>query len=196
VISQSKSKQASILSAALRLFVDQGFHGTPTGRIAQEAGIANGTLFHYFPTKDELILTLYIDIKSRLTDFIVSKSGNHPDLKDQLRIYYMNSLDWALDNTLEFRFIQQFHSSPYMAQVDPQKIREYTGVVNAMIQGGIEKKLIKAMPLDLIFTLLSSHVFGMNQYLLSGAFSENDKHRIIQESFEWIWDMIAFSTSV
>jgi AcrR family transcriptional regulator len=191
VISQSNSRQASILSAALRLFVGQGFHGTPTSKIAQEAGVANGTLFHYFPSKDELITTLYIDIKSRLTEFMVSRTESSGNLKDKLRAYYTSSLDWALHNKLEFRFIQQFHSSPYLAQVDPEKIREQTEVLHTLIQSGIELELIKPLPLALIFTLLSSHVFGMNQYLLSGSFPETDKEQVIRESFESMWDMIA-----
>jgi AcrR family transcriptional regulator len=40
-------KQQEILSAALQLFVANGFHGTATSKIAKEAGVANGTLFHY-----------------------------------------------------------------------------------------------------------------------------------------------------
>lgn len=44
-------KRQAILETALRLFVDQGFHGTSTASIAKQAGVATGTLFHHFPTK-------------------------------------------------------------------------------------------------------------------------------------------------
>ena len=49
-------KPEKILSTALKLFVAYGFHGTPTSKIASEAGVSNGTLFHYFKTKDELVV--------------------------------------------------------------------------------------------------------------------------------------------
>jgi len=56
-------KKAAIVATAVRLFTERGFHGTPTSLIAREAGISNGALFHYFPTKEELINFAYFDIE-------------------------------------------------------------------------------------------------------------------------------------
>ena len=50
------NKREKIFSTALNLFVEHGFHGTPTSKIAKEAGVANGTLFHHFNTKEDLII--------------------------------------------------------------------------------------------------------------------------------------------
>src|SRR4051794_9043875 len=47
-----------ILGAATRLLVDNGWHGTTTREIAACAGIATGTLFNYFPTKEAIAATL------------------------------------------------------------------------------------------------------------------------------------------
>jgi AcrR family transcriptional regulator len=48
---QALERRAHILEVASRLFVAQGFAGTSTRQIAQEAGIAEGLIFHYFPDK-------------------------------------------------------------------------------------------------------------------------------------------------
>ena len=56
-------KRKKIIEISLKLFVERGFHGTPTSLIAKEAGIANGTLFNYFKTKDILINEVYKEIK-------------------------------------------------------------------------------------------------------------------------------------
>lgn len=50
--------RAHILDAAERLFARDGFDATPTGRIAQEASVAKGLLFYYFPRKQDLLLAL------------------------------------------------------------------------------------------------------------------------------------------
>ena len=57
-------KRDAILETALALFTERGFYGTPTAMISREAGVATGTLFFYFKTKEELIDTLYRHIKS------------------------------------------------------------------------------------------------------------------------------------
>src|SRR5688572_32894420 len=48
----------AIRDAARRLFAGQGFEATSTREIAKEAGIAIGTLFNYYPTKEDLALDL------------------------------------------------------------------------------------------------------------------------------------------
>ncbi|WP_281646610.1 TetR/AcrR family transcriptional regulator [Parendozoicomonas sp. Alg238-R29] len=59
----SNEKEKSILSAALQLFCEHGFHSSPTSKIAALAGVSNGTLLHDYKNKDSLILALYLDIK-------------------------------------------------------------------------------------------------------------------------------------
>ena len=51
---------------ALRLFTRYGVDATPTSRISKEAGVSTGTLFHYFPDKDNLVGALYISIKKEM----------------------------------------------------------------------------------------------------------------------------------
>jgi AcrR family transcriptional regulator len=44
---QLTDKKKAILAAALALFTERGFHGTPTSLIAQDAGVATGQLFPF-----------------------------------------------------------------------------------------------------------------------------------------------------
>lgn len=48
----------AIVATARKLFLDKGFEQTTTRDIATSAGIATGTLFNYFPTKEGLALTM------------------------------------------------------------------------------------------------------------------------------------------
>jgi AcrR family transcriptional regulator len=55
---KEKTKQA-ILAAALKLFAEKGFYDTSTRAISRKAGIAEGTLFNYFETKEDLALYFF-----------------------------------------------------------------------------------------------------------------------------------------
>lgn len=183
-------KQKEILSAALRLFVEQGFHGTPTSKIAREAGVANGTLFHYFPTKDDLVINLYLEVKAQMTADIMRHSGTEKSLKAQLRNYYTSSLAWALENRMEFHYIRQFHTSPYARMVDTESVNEQADNIVALLRKGIEKGQIKKMETDLIIAILGSYLFGINQYLINGNFGKKKQQAIMEASFDLLWDMI------
>lgn len=54
-----KSRRDSILEVASRLFAEKGYEKTPTSEIAQEAGVAEGTLYHHFGSKDGIFLTIF-----------------------------------------------------------------------------------------------------------------------------------------
>ncbi len=51
---QYELRKWQILDVALRHFIQYGFHGTSTRKIAEEAGISSGLMFHYFPNKTAL----------------------------------------------------------------------------------------------------------------------------------------------
>jgi TetR/AcrR family fatty acid metabolism transcriptional regulator len=52
-------KRRQILDAAIRVFARQGFHSTRVSDIADEAGVAYGLVYHYFPSKDEVLNELF-----------------------------------------------------------------------------------------------------------------------------------------
>jgi AcrR family transcriptional regulator len=53
------SRSRAILATASRLFAEKGYSQTTTAEIAREAGVAEGTLYHHFGSKDGIFLTLF-----------------------------------------------------------------------------------------------------------------------------------------
>ncbi len=184
------NKKDLLINAALKLFVDNGFHGTATSKIAQEAGVANGTLFQYFKTKDELIIALYIHIKDELADFINKNTKENAEFKETIKSQVLSSLYWALDNSIKFRFIQQFHSSPYIGQVEQEVIQKQVEPHLTLIQKGIKQGVLKPLPADLVYSLMSNQVFGLYQFLTSKKLSKARQKETIETIFEMLWDML------
>lgn len=183
-------KTRKILDTALRLFVEFGFHGTPTSKIAQEAGVANGTLFNKFKTKDDLIIALFVDIETRMGEYIAENAKQESSLKETLKGQYIASLYWALDNKDEFRFVEQFKTSPFLSLIAPEEIEKAIKPFCSMLKQGISDNIIKPLPVDYLFTLVSSHTYGLNHYLLNNEFSRAKQHQIISDTFDLLWDMI------
>lgn len=52
---QKEARKLQIIQATLDLFVERGYYGTKTSQISRQAGISEGLLFHYFPTKEILL---------------------------------------------------------------------------------------------------------------------------------------------
>jgi AcrR family transcriptional regulator len=191
VISQSIDKKEEILRAALKLFVEYGFHATPTSKIAKEARVANGTLFHYYKTKDELIVALYVEIKTRLSACVLESSGpGENNDKETWKKYYLAALNWGISSPLEFKFVQQFMSSPYLLLLAPEEIQKQSQFTLELLKQGIKDKLIKPLPAELLNTMLTSHIYGISNYISNSKLSEKEKKKLMEQSFELIWSMI------
>ncbi|MFN8470851.1 MAG: helix-turn-helix domain-containing protein [Anaerolineae bacterium] len=52
---QAQARREQIIEAAITLFAQQGFDGTSTRQIASAVGVTEGLIFHYFPTKADLV---------------------------------------------------------------------------------------------------------------------------------------------
>src|ERR671922_2804990 len=60
-------KPQQIIDAAVRVFARNGFYNSRVSDIAREAGIASGTIYLYFKTKEEILVTLF---RERMAAFV------------------------------------------------------------------------------------------------------------------------------
>ncbi len=129
-------KRTAIMEAALKLFTERGFHGTSTAQISKEAGIATGTLFTYFPTKEDLINSLDFEVKGQLSQSMGDEIKAQSTFQDTLRNIWSNLIKWGVGNQEEFLFVGQFCSSPYITKfIREEVMKEYVFLHDLVIQG-------------------------------------------------------------
>jgi len=63
-------KRERILQAAVRVFAKSGFYATRVSEVAKAAGVADGTIYLYFRSKDELLVSLFEDRVERLLAYM------------------------------------------------------------------------------------------------------------------------------
>ena len=76
------SKKRNILDAAISLFAQNGFSATPTTAVAKKAGVAQGLVFHYFKTKEGILVEIIAELGDKYTsetDKIIENSENGLD---------------------------------------------------------------------------------------------------------------------
>src|SRR5882672_12131387 len=78
-------KSQNIIEAAVRVFARKGYYNSRVSDIAREAGIAAGTIYLYFKTKDDILVTLFRD---KMTEFVGSLRkavADEPDASAKVR---------------------------------------------------------------------------------------------------------------
>ncbi|NYE61155.1 AcrR family transcriptional regulator [Duganella sp. 1224] len=91
----SEDKQQAILTAASRIIAVEGA-GATTAHIARQAGVAAGSLFTYYPTKDALLNALYLHLKTEVAQVLLS--GFPEDAAPRVRALHIwtRYIGWAL----------------------------------------------------------------------------------------------------
>jgi hypothetical protein len=137
-----------------------------------------------------LVVALYIHIKTNLTGCIDNARVEGETIKASFKRMYISSMYWAIENPVEFRFTQQFHSSPYLGMVSHEEILKQTRYLMDFMQEAINARVLKPLPVDMLFTLISSHISGINEYLVASKVHGEKQKEVIDQSFDLIWDMI------
>lgn len=92
---KSEDKKQALLEAATQAIAQSGIAAS-TAVIARNAGVAEGTLFRYFATKDELINTLYLHLKQDLCQsMIMELDRSITDAKMMTRFIWNSYISWG-----------------------------------------------------------------------------------------------------
>src|ERR671934_1099059 len=78
-------KPAQIIDAAIRVFARSGYYNSRVSDIAREAGIAAGTIYLYFKTKEEILVTLFREKMAEWVGFVQAEIAAEPDAINKIR---------------------------------------------------------------------------------------------------------------
>lgn len=84
-----------IYREALKLFIKKGIKGTSTREIAHKAGIAEGTIYKHFKSKDDLATKLFINYMTIFTNRLLESKNSQSDPKNQLESMIKTFFEFA-----------------------------------------------------------------------------------------------------
>jgi len=107
---KSDSKRKAILEASMDLFAERGIGHAPTSAISAAAGVAEGTLFTYFKTKDELLNELYRELRKELDRELVDYPFS-ADAYTRMRYIWDRYVSLAMRYPKRLKVLQQLRAS-------------------------------------------------------------------------------------
>jgi len=107
-------KQRRILDAALALFAERGFHGTAVPLVAEAAGVATGTIYHYFANKEALVNAVFRDAKARLRVAVYADLDSTQEPEALFREVWRRLATFARADPVRFRFLELQDHVPYL----------------------------------------------------------------------------------
>lgn len=171
----------------LELVVKQGVHATPVSQIAKEAGVAVGTIYHYFNNKEEIIEEIYSMIYQ---DFGVVLMANVPEegVKEQYETMWLNLYNYFSANPLAFEFIEFVGVPPIITEDIRAKNIVHFEHIKAFFLAGILSKELRDVNLRLMLQMAYGSVISALRLKYKNELEMNNNQ--IKDALKMSWDSI------
>jgi len=184
---KSEDKRNAILSAAALVIAEQG-DSAATARIAKNAGIAEGTLFTYFATKDDLLNQLYLDLKAGLRDAMLGGYPTEAPLRERARHAWNAYLDWAIDHPSERRALTRLTLSERVTDATRKAGTDGFAPISAAIQEAAALGKLRDYPAPFVGAIMNSLAETTMDFV---SHHPDEAGRYRAAGFEAFWSAIA-----
>ncbi len=118
--------QERILEALLDLIAERGFHDSPISLLAKRAKTGPGLIYHYFPSKEELIHAVYVHVRTKKREAL--KQGYSKDLtpEEAYKQKWLRAYHFYRTHKREARFLEQYESSPFCGSGQEDRGADYS----------------------------------------------------------------------
>ena len=152
-------KPQQIIEAAIRVFARNGYYSSRVSDIAREAGIASGTIYLYFKTKEEILVTLFREKMAAFVAYLRREIAQVPEPEARLRrlvLLHFTVLEQnpALAEVVQVE-LRQGHK--FFRGASAHEITAYFALIGAVLEEGMAAGLFRH---DLPVKLATKMLFG------------------------------------
>jgi len=141
------NKREKIINAAAKFFGEKGYHNTTTSEIAEAAGVAAGTIYIYFTSKEELIVAVFEEFLGRHMERLQAGVEAVDGPIARIRRLMTLGLELMESNPESAKiFLSQLRQSTTMIKtVAKRSSRAYKDIIEAVLADGVAKGVFREM---------------------------------------------------
>jgi AcrR family transcriptional regulator len=180
---RSPEKRSAILQAAVHEIAEAGL-SAPTAKIARRAGVAEGTLFTYFASKEELLNELYLELKIEVYKRVNVDFPHTAGLKRRTWHVWSSFLDWAIEFPAKRKTSVQLNLSDLITP----ETRARTAAHRQTIDGTLSELANRTSLLGLPAGFAAATMSAMQEATMDFAIKRpKQRQELIERAFEIFW---------
>ena len=181
-------KIEQIYNATLQLVKEKGLAGITMSEIAKEAGLATGTLYIYFKSKDELVNALFTACRKASAEVYFKNYEPAKPFKIGFKTIWLNLLKYRLDKFEQAVFLDQCYHSPYITESNKVITKKLFQPLYKLVERGKEERLLKNID---TFLLLTFMVGTINEVVKHTRYNGKPLTKsMMEQMFNLCWDGI------
>ena len=181
-------KLRAIAKATFRLVEQTGLSGLTMAAIAREAGLATGTLYVYFKSKEDLLVALYEQAKTATAASLMQGDDPAAPFRSRFQRMWNNWLEHRLNHYAEVVFLEQYYNSPWFSEasriLSARLIKNWVDLIEA----AKAQEILKDVPTPMLINSFGGSVRETANMLRSGSLAHTEAH--LAMAFGLCWDGI------
>lgn len=181
-----QEKREKILNAAIQVFAAKGFHYARVSDVAKEAGVADGTIYLYFNSKDDLLISLFEEKMEKIVQTFQQEVAQFDDAQGRLKKFIELHLNMVAQapSLAEVMTVELRQSSKFMREYKAPMFGAYLDLLRDIIIFGQQNKEIdeKRDP-----NLLKRILFGALDELSLYWVHAKKPSSVLDQSIEELW---------
>lgn len=145
-------RPAAIRKALRDLVAERGFHGASMSAVAQAAGVATGTAYVHYESKEELVYATYLEIKKDLGQYVIGAVDLDAAPRERYRQIWAEIYQHLSAEPTRAKFLTQLEASPYFETAHQRLSKQGDALVEQAMRPDLVEMLVP-LPLDLLNTL-------------------------------------------
>lgn len=162
------STRDKLLRAAMGIVARDGLAAATTSAIAAQAQVAEGTLYRHFPSKDDLLIEAYRQLKAGILSEATQALNDAAPLGERLKALWLGLYRAYQADADAFAFGQRFKESALARREGGAAHEAIVSTLVRLRDEGVEAGLLKDLPADLMMNLFLAPVSYLLQTELKG----------------------------
>lgn len=140
-----EDKRRRIIDAAVEVFAEKGFFGARVSEIATVAGVADGTIYLYFKSKDDILISLFEEKMAEILTRFVAMLAALDDPEQKMRSYIVEHLKLVAEQPklMQVLTVELRQSARFMKEYSPQAFAKYLALVGGILEEGQKKGVFR-----------------------------------------------------
>lgn len=182
----SEDRRNTILMSATVLIAEQGL-GASTAEIAKQAGVSNGSVFTYFPTKADLLNALYCELKQELIETVLTALPSSQVAKSELWRFWAPWTRWGVANPEKRKALAHLDVSDQVTTESRRAVTAAAAPVVDLINKAAMSGVLRVAPPNYVGALVEGMASTTMDFMASDPAGSDE---VCQAGFEALWRML------
>ncbi|MBL4906417.1 MAG: TetR/AcrR family transcriptional regulator [Sneathiella sp.] len=188
---KDETKRRAIRDAAVLEVIEGGLTGASMGRIAKRAGVSPGTIYLYFPSKEELLQQIYLEIKTELHHQIMAGFNKSDTSTLNIKRIWFALFEYAREHPSDFVFSEYVAAAQLLDETRKPEVEAMAIEVATILNTAIEDGTLRRVPISALTAVLIAPALqlGRRAILTNEAITSDT----LDNTFDMIWRGIVAS---